>query len=43
MEQKKTFLEPGKTKEQIRSGAFVPYDKKTFIGIFVGKILYIAR
>ena len=38
MEQKKTFLEPGKTKEQIRSDAFVPYDKKTFIHVRKGKI-----
>ena len=38
MEQKSFFFEPGKTKEQSRSGAFVPCDKKTFVHVRKGKI-----
>ena len=38
MEQKSFFFEPGKTKEQSRSDAFVPYDKKTFVQVRKGKI-----
>lgn len=38
MEQKSFFFEPEKPKEQSRSGAFVPYDRKTLIRVRKEKI-----